>query len=93
MTSLRFTIGGVYVPENIEIHGSQDGETYTKLGKINQIEESHIQGRNKVKSEISFDKTLVKSIKIKAKSINPIPEGHHQAGNASKISVDEVVIY
>lgn len=93
MTSLRFTIGSVYLPESIEIYGSEDGKAYTKLGKVNQVEESHIQGRNKVKSEISFDKTLVKSIKIKAKSVNPIPEGHHQSGNPSRILVDEVIIY
>lgn len=93
MTSLRFTIGGIYVPEQIAIYGSEDGKSYDKIGEVRQLEESHIQGRNKVKSYIGFDKTLVKSIKIKAKSVNPIPEGHHQANVASKILVDEVVIY
>ncbi|WP_299666631.1 family 20 glycosylhydrolase [uncultured Polaribacter sp.] len=93
VTSLRFTIGGVYVPEYIEIYGSQDGKSYAKLGEIHQIDESHTQGRNKIKSIISFDKTLVKSIKVKAKSVHPIPEGHHQAGVASKIQVDELVVY
>lgn len=93
MTSLQFTFGGVYVPEQIEVYGSQDGKLFTKLTVIDQIEKSHTQGRNKVKSEISFDKLTVKAIRVKAKSVNPIPKGHFKAGNTSKIMIDEIVLY
>ena len=77
----------------VEVYGSQDGKSYTKLAVINQLEKSHTQGRNKVKTEIGFDKTKVKSIKIIAKSVNPIPKGHSHEGNTSKIMVDEIVLY
>lgn len=92
VTSLRFTNSSVYIPEIIEIFGSQDGVTYSKLGESKQLKDSHTQGRNKVKSLIKFNKTTVKSIKVKAKSVNPIPEGHRRVGGASKILIDEIVI-
>ena len=93
VTSLRFTNSSVYVPKYIEIYGSKDGKTFTKLGEIKQLEASHTQGRNKVKSTIAFKKTQVKAIKVKAKSVNPIPEGHRRAGNASLILIDELIVF
>ena len=36
---------------------------------------------------------IVKALKIRAKPVAPIPEGHHRAGEKSKIYVDEVVVY
>ncbi|MBP0902955.1 beta-N-acetylhexosaminidase [Mariniflexile gromovii] len=93
ITSLRFTISGNYVPESFEIYGSEDGQTFSKLAEVQLLEESHTQGRNKVKSTIPFNKTSVKAVKVKAKSVNPIPVDHHQATNASKILIDEIVIF
>lgn len=93
VTSLRFTNSSVYVPEYIEIYGSEDGDTFTKLGEVKQLEKSHTQGRNKVVSIINFTETTVKAVKVKAKSVNPIPEGHRRVGGASKILIDELVIF
>ncbi|MDO7172656.1 beta-N-acetylhexosaminidase [Mariniflexile sp. AS56] len=93
ITSLRFTIGGIYVPENYEIFGSQDGVSFTKLTEVELKEASHTQGRNKVKTTINFDKTTVKALKIKAKHLNPIPDNHHEAGKPSRILIDEIVIF
>lgn len=93
ITSLRFTNSSVYVPEYIEVYGSKDGNSFTKLSEVNLLEESHTQGRNKVKTIINFDKTLLKSIKVKAKSVNPIPEGHRRVGGPSRILIDELIVY
>lgn len=93
ITSLRFTNSSVYVPEYIEVYGSKDGSSFTKLSKVNLLEESHTQGRNKVKTIINFDKTLLKSIKVKAKSVNPIPEGHRRVGGPSRILIDELIVF
>lgn len=93
ITSLRFTIAGAYVPENIQVFGSKDGVEYALLGEKDLLEESRVQGRNKIKSSIKFDDTEVKSIKIKAKSVNPIPSEHMREGQASKIYIDEVVVW
>ena len=93
LTALRFTIQGVYPPERVEVLGSEDGKNFTRLGKVEQLEKSHTQGRNKISAEINFPKTEVKALRIKAKSVAPIPSGHHRAGEQSKIYVDEVVVY
>jgi len=93
LTNLRFTISGVYVPELHQVYGSKDGEEYFLLAEIEQKMKSHTQGRNKVTAKISFDPQEVKSLKIKSKSLNPIPPGHHRAGEASKIYLDEIVIF
>lgn len=93
MTTLRFTISGTYPPESVEVLGSVDGKSYKALGKTNQLLESQVQGRNKVLTIVTFPKTVLKAIRVKAKSINPIPEGHHRAANASRILVDELVVY
>ncbi|MEI6866320.1 family 20 glycosylhydrolase [Flavicella sp.] len=93
ITSLRFTNSGVYVPEYIEVYGSKDGLSFTKLGEVKLLEESHTQGRNKVVSVIRFKETTVKAIKVKAKRVNPIPAGHPRAGVASKILIDELVVF
>lgn len=93
LTNLRFTISGVYVPESHQIFGTTNGNEYSLLGDINQSEESHTQGRNKVTSKISFDSKEVIGLMIISKSLNPIPTGHHRAGEASKIYIDEIVIF
>ncbi len=93
LTNLRFTISGVYVPESHQVFGCKDGEQYFLLGESKQIDESQTQGRNKVTAKISFDPQEVKSLKIKSKSLNPIPQEHHRAGEASKIYLDEIVIF
>ncbi len=93
ITSLRFTIGGIYVPENFEIYGSEDGVSFVKLSEVKLGDVSHIQGRNKIKTIVDFEKKKVKTIKIKAKRVNPIPKGHHQAGKESKIFIDEIVVF
>ena len=93
LTSLRFTISGIYPPEFVEVLGSEDGKSYKTLGKTNQLLESHIQGRNKILTTVTFPKTSLKYIRVKAKSINPLPEGHHRAGTPSRIMVDEIVLY
>ncbi|MBU2997972.1 family 20 glycosylhydrolase [Cellulophaga baltica] len=93
ITSLRFTIGGIYVPENYEICSSEDGVNFEKISDIKLLGISHTQGRNKIKTVIDFEPRRAKAIKLKAKSVNPIPEEHHQEGKASKIFIDEVVVF
>lgn len=92
LTALRFTISGIYFPEKVEVLGSEDGLNFTHLGETDQLEESHIQGRNKLTTNVSFNKKSVKALRIKAKSVAPIPAGHHRAGERSKIYLDEIVV-
>jgi hexosaminidase len=91
--SLRFTISGYYPPRKIEIWGSENGSDFSLLAEADQLEKSLEQGRNKVNSKISFDPITVSKIKIKAYSHRPLGEGHHRAGQNSKMAIDEIVVF
>jgi hexosaminidase len=92
LTNLRFTISGVYIPENYRVYGSTDGLNYFRLGEIDLSKASLTQGRNKVTSNISFPAQELRSLRVTAKSLNPIPVGHHRAGESSRIYLDEIVV-
>ncbi len=90
--ALRFTISGIYPPKKVAIFGSMDGKEFNLLGELDQLKESLEQGRNKVKSKISFTPIEVKFLKIKGYSHQPLKEGHHRAGQNSVIAIDELVV-
>ena len=89
---MRFTIAGVYPPEQVTVYGSTNDKDYIELGSLNQNDLSRIQGRNKIKHQLLFDPVRLSSIKLVAKNVSPIPEGHHRAGENSAIKVDEIVV-
>lgn len=90
--ALRYTITAVYPPERVELYGSEDGQTFTKLAELDQTDVSHIQGRNKIRSTLSFPATKVKFLRLVGQELNPVPEGHHTAGRKARIKIDEVVV-
>lgn len=90
--SLRKTIRGTYPPESIEIYGSEDGKNFNKIGESGFIKASQIQGRNRITTNIKCNAKALKAIQVKAKIVNPIPEGHHKAGNKSYLKVDEIIV-
>lgn len=93
LNALRWTISGVYFPEVVEVLGSKDGKTFVKLGEHDQTEESHIQGRNKLKYTVTFDPTIIKMLRVRAQEVSPVPEGHHLAGRKHvAIKIDEIVV-
>jgi len=93
LTNLRFTISGVYIPELHQVWGSLDNENFDLLGQVDMSHQSQVQGRNKVTSSISFEKQPARYLKITSTGLNPIPEGHHLAGQTSKIYLDEIVVF
>lgn len=90
--SLKKTIGAIYPPRQIEIYGSSDGIDYQKIGDSGFIKTSLIQGRNRIKTDISCKARNIKNLRIKAYLINPIPDGHHKEGQKSYLLIDEVIV-
>ncbi len=88
--ALRFTISGVYVPVQAEVWGSNGEEVL--LGSKTSLDEGTIQGRNKVSIEIPLKEIQVNSLRIKAATESPIPQGHHRAGEVPKLYIDELVV-
>ncbi len=94
LNALRWTISGIYLPETVEVFGSMDGKTFTKLGEDDKTAESHIQGRSKVPYAISFPAAELKVLRVKAKEVSPVPQGHHQEGRKhAAIKLDEIRVY
>ncbi len=90
--ALRFTISGIYSPEKVTVEGSGDGKTFTKLGELDQSTIAQTQGRNKIDHQITFPETEVISLRLLLKSPAPIPEGHHRAGETSRMKIDEIIV-
>ena len=93
LTNLRYTISGVYIPVSHKVFGSLDGIEYFLMGEIDLSTESNTQGRNKITSIIPFETQKVISLRVVSKSLKSIPKGHHLSGKASRIYVDEIVVY
>ena len=93
LNALRYTISAVYPPEIVEVFGSEDGKNFVKLGEHKQTEESHIQGRNKLQYAVTFNPIYVKALRVKAKEVSPVPEGHSRAGiKHAIIKIDEILV-
>ena len=90
--ALRFTISGYYSPESAVILGSVDGNTFTELGRLDQIDISHTQGRNKVHHAIEFEEKELMALQLKLQSPSILSQGHHRAGESSKMKIDEIVV-
>jgi len=92
LTSLRMTIGGKYPPTRVEVFASADGKNFSKTGDSGFRETSLVQGRNKINVDTECPASAVRRLRVKARLVNPIPEGHHKAGSKSTLLVDEVVV-
>jgi hexosaminidase len=92
VNSLKKTIRGTYPPTQIELFGSTDGVEYTKIGDSGFLETSQVQGRNRISSDMACEATGIKNLRIKAKLVSPIPEGHHKAGEKGYLKIDEIIV-
>ncbi|MGQ1787422.1 FN3 associated domain-containing protein [Saccharicrinis sp. GN24d3] len=92
INTLRLTIFGIYPPMQIEVYGSTDGKNFTKLGDTELSDKAFIQGRNRIISKISCSGSGLTKIRVKAKLVDLIPEGHHKAGNKAYLKIDEIII-
>ncbi|MEO0732593.1 MAG: family 20 glycosylhydrolase [Bacteroidota bacterium] len=92
LSTLRFSILGVYPPQEIEVWGRAPGGTFVSLGTLLQDELAVAQGRNKIPSQLIFPETELTELRIKLRAFAEIPAGHHRAGEAAKIYLDELVV-
>ena len=91
--SLRFTISGYYPPYKIELFGRKDGKNYSLLTDEDPVAGSLIQGRNKLNHQLTFSPTPIDQLKIKLYNHHSLPEGQHRAGESSRFTIDEIVVF
>lgn len=87
--ALRYTISGIYPPNVVNVWGSLDGNEFLELGKIDEPK-AIVQGRNKIPYHIPLKGSKIKFLKVHVKSVAPIPDVHHLAGQPSYMAIDEI---
>ena len=79
----------IHLPTSVEVLGSQDGKTYTRLGVLENLDNSK-EGPLNVLFEIK--PTTVQYMKLVARPVTTIPAGFAGAGNPSWLFMDELII-
>jgi hexosaminidase len=79
----------IHLPTSVEVLGSQDGKTYTRLGVLENLDNSK-EGPVNVLFEIK--PTTVQYLKLVARPVTTIPAGFAGAGNPSWLFMDELII-
>lgn len=92
INTLRLTIFGIYPPLQIDVFGSTDGKTFTKIGTKDLSDKALIQGRNRLINRIQCPAIGLTKIRVKTKLIEQIPEGHHKAGDNAYLKIDEIIV-
>ena len=92
IASMRKTIGGVYPLKQVKIYGATESGEFSKIGDSGFQEECLVQGRNKIVTSVDCPAKSITKIRVKADLLNPIPKGHHKAGNESYLLIDEIIV-
>jgi len=79
----------IHLPTSVEVLGSTDGKTFTRIGLLQNLDNSK-EGPVNVLFETS--PTIVKFIKLIAHPVTTIPAGFAGAGNPSWMFMDELII-
>jgi len=82
----------IFLPRNVEVYISKDGNKFTKAGTYTNTEDYQGAVTGPRNMTVSFDKTKVKAIKVKAKKYGIIPEWHGGKGSESYMFVDEIIL-
>lgn len=91
--ALRFTISGVYPPQLVDIWASKDGERYELVMSQETDDRNLVQGRNKVPMTIDFQETELQYLKVRLTTHPILPRGHHRAGQAASMAIDELQVW
>ena len=79
----------IHLPTSIEVLGSEDGKTFTRLGLLQNLDNSK-EGAVTVLFEIKS--TTVQYLKLVAHPVTMIPAGFAGAGNPSWLFMDELIV-
>lgn len=91
--ALRFTISGVYPPRLVDIWASKDGERYELIMAQETDDRNLVQGRNKVPMSVDFQETELQYLKVRLTTHPILPAGHHRAGQAATMAIDELQVW
>jgi len=79
----------IHLPTRVEVLGSEDGKTFTRIGLLQNLDNSK---EGPVNVLFVTSPTIVKFIKLIAHPVTTIPAGFAGAGNPSWMFMDELII-
>lgn len=92
LNSMRFTHKGIYPVTEVVVLGSEDGKEFKELGNTGFIEESLVQGRNKITNTVDCAAKGIKSLRIKAKILKEMPKEFGSRTKQIQMQIDEIVV-
>lgn len=82
----------IYLPAQVEIYFSDNGEEYILLDEINNDIPPNTSSVVIKDFSSTFEKRFVRFIKVRAKNIGRCPEWHQGAGGKAWLFIDEIII-
>jgi hexosaminidase len=79
----------VYPPKYVEVHVSNDGQSYTPAGKTDKFEATN--GMNGL-MKVAFNPASARYVRVIIKNFGVIPSGMSGAGNRAWLFVDEIEV-
>jgi hexosaminidase len=79
----------IHLPTSVELLGSTDGKTYTRLGVLENFDYSK---EGAVDALFEIKPTTVQYVKLVARPVTTIPAGFAGAGNPSWLFMDELIV-
>ncbi|MCF8297236.1 MAG: family 20 glycosylhydrolase [Saprospiraceae bacterium] len=89
---LQSMLSWIFMPEQIEILVSDNGENFVSKGIIKNDVDQKTEERIRKDFKLEFDKTTTQFIKIIAKNVGHCPDWHEGAGGEAWLFADEIVV-
>ena len=82
----------IFIPKEVEVFGSKDGEKWIPWGK--ELKKSDPKQRGKFIESFELANTAgeARFIKVKAKNMKEVPAWHEAAGSEPWLFIDEIII-
>ncbi len=91
--ALRYTISAYYPPSKVEVYKVDEEGQASLLSETDYYEDHLVQGRNKITSELQWTPQKIKRLQVKIFNYQTLPTGQHRAGDASRLAIDELVVF
>ena len=82
----------IFPPLTLVASTSDDGETFTEVGRIEIPMETAADPDTLKKYTVSFPETSARYLRVEAQTVNPIPEWHGARGKKGFLFVDEICV-
>ena len=92
LSMLKNNSSWIFLPKEIVVEYSTDGETYKPFGSVSQADFTQADVIRKYNGTVNHEPIAVKSIKVVAKNTGTCPDDHPGAGSPAWLFIDEIIV-